>query len=49
MDSPGAQYFDGIEGATTFATKRKGGIAGIVADDAERTVEFRLEEPRGDF
>jgi peptide/nickel transport system substrate-binding protein len=49
LDSPGVGFFGGIVGADRFATTRKGHIAGIVANDAKRTITIHLTEPRGDF
>ncbi len=49
IDSPGVGFFTGIAGAEQFAKTKKGGISGIVTDDAKRTVEIKLTSPRGDF
>jgi peptide/nickel transport system substrate-binding protein len=49
MDSPGVGYYTGIVGANEFAKTKKGDIKGIVTNDAARTVEFKLAQPRGDF
>jgi peptide/nickel transport system substrate-binding protein len=49
INSPGGGFFMGIDGAEKFATTKKGDIAGIVTDDAERSVEIRLTQPQGDF
>ena len=49
VDSPGVGFFSQIVGAEQFADTKKGGISGIVTDDAARTVEIRLTQPRGDF
>ena len=49
IDSPGAGFFTGIEGAAEFAETEQGGIPGIVTDDAERSIEISLVEPQGDF
>jgi peptide/nickel transport system substrate-binding protein len=49
VDSPGVGFFDQIQGADTFAKTKKGGISGIIANDANRTVEIKLTSPRGDF
>jgi peptide/nickel transport system substrate-binding protein len=49
VDSPGVGFFDQIVGADTFSKTKKGGISGIVVNDANRTVEIKLSSPRGDF
>jgi peptide/nickel transport system substrate-binding protein len=52
MDSPGVGFFSdikGVSGDTGFATTKKGHIAGIITDDAARTIEIQLDNPRGDF
>jgi peptide/nickel transport system substrate-binding protein len=49
IDSPGVGFFSNIVGAERFAKKRSGGISGIVADDAKRTIAIRLAKPQGDF
>jgi peptide/nickel transport system substrate-binding protein len=49
VDSPGVGFFSNIVGATRFAKTRKGGISGIVADDATRGIRIRLAKPQGDF
>ena len=49
IDSPAVGFFGGIVGADSFAKTRRGGISGIVADDAARTITFRLVRSRNDF
>jgi peptide/nickel transport system substrate-binding protein len=49
VDSPGVGFFDQIVGADTFSKTKKGGISGIVTNDANRTVEIKLTSPRGDM
>jgi peptide/nickel transport system substrate-binding protein len=49
IDSPGVGFFDEIQGADAFSKTRKGGIPGIIVNDANRTVEIKLASPRGDF
>jgi peptide/nickel transport system substrate-binding protein len=49
VDSPGVGFFDQIQGADTFSKSKKGGISGIIVNDAQRTVEIKLSSPRGDF
>jgi peptide/nickel transport system substrate-binding protein len=49
VDSPGVGFFDQIVGADTFPKTKKGGISGIVTNDANRTVEIKLSSPRGDM
>ena len=49
IDSPGAGFFTGIEGAERFAETGRGDIGGIVVDDGERSIEITLVEPQGDF
>jgi peptide/nickel transport system substrate-binding protein len=49
VDSPGVGFFDQIVGADTFSKTKKGGISGIVVNDANRTIEIKLTSPRGDF
>jgi peptide/nickel transport system substrate-binding protein len=52
MDSPGVGFYSditGVGGSSGFATTKKGHISGIVANDANRTVEIKLDQPRGDF
>jgi peptide/nickel transport system substrate-binding protein len=52
MDSPGVGFYSdisGVSGSNGFATTKKGHISGIVANDANRTIEIKLDQPRGDF
>lgn len=52
MDSPGVGFYSdisGVSGDSGFATTKKGHISGITANDAKRTVEIKLDQPRGDF
>ena len=52
LDSPGVGFFtdiSGVSGPSGFAETKKGHISGIITDDANRTVEIRLDQPRGDF
>jgi peptide/nickel transport system substrate-binding protein len=49
LDSAGAPFFQNIVGAEQFAKRQKGGIRGIVADDARRRIVIRLVEPQADF
>ena len=49
MDSLGAGFYTGIEGAERYLRTKRGDISGIVTNDGERTVEIRLVEPQGDF
>jgi peptide/nickel transport system substrate-binding protein len=49
LDSPGAALFRNISGANLFAKRKKGGIPGIVVDDAQRTIVIHLRAPEGDF
>jgi peptide/nickel transport system substrate-binding protein len=52
MDSPGVGFYTditGVSGSNGYATTKKGHISGIVANDANRTVEIKLDQPRGDF
>jgi peptide/nickel transport system substrate-binding protein len=52
MDSPGVGFYSdisGVSGSSGFGTTKKGHISGIIANDANRTVEIRLDQPRGDF
>jgi peptide/nickel transport system substrate-binding protein len=52
MDSPGVGFFSdikGVSGAGGFAETKKGHITGIITDDAARTIEIQLDNPRGDF
>jgi ABC-type transport system substrate-binding protein len=49
VDSPGVGFFDQIQGADTFSKTKKGGISGIIVNDAKRTIEIKLSSPRGDM
>ena len=49
IDSGGLAFFTGIKGADAYAKTRKGGISGIVADDAKGTITFHLTQPDGTF
>lgn len=49
MGSPGASLFLGIEGAQRVLAGRDERLRGVVVDEAERTVEFRLRRPQPEF
>lgn len=49
LDSVGSGLFRNIVGARGFATRRKGGIPGIVVDDKAGTIVIHLRAPEGDF
>jgi peptide/nickel transport system substrate-binding protein len=49
IDSGGLAFFTGIQGANAYAKTRKGGISGIVANDARGTITFHLTQPDGTF
>jgi peptide/nickel transport system substrate-binding protein len=52
MDSPGVGFYSditGVSGSNGYAATKKGHISGIIANDANRTVEIKLDSPRGDF
>ncbi len=52
MDSPGVGFYSdisGVSGSNGYATTKKGHISGITTNDANRTVEIKLDSPRGDF
>ena len=52
MDSPGVGFFSaisGVSGAKGFATTKKGHISGIITNDANRTIELKLDHPEGDI
>ena len=52
MDSPGVGFFSaisGVSGANGFATTKKGHITGIITNDANRTIELKLDHPEGDI
>ncbi len=49
INSNGQSFYSVIQGADRFAKTKQGGITGIAADDATRTIVIRLTAPRGDF
>ena len=49
VDSGGVGFYTGITGAAAYGKSRKGGISGIVANDARRTITFHLTERDGTF
>jgi peptide/nickel transport system substrate-binding protein len=49
INSGGVGFYGGIVGADSYASTRKGGISGIVADDQTRTITFHLTQPDGTF
>ncbi len=49
IDSGGVGFYTGIVGAQAYAKTRKGGITGIVANDATHTITFHLTTPDGTF
>ena len=49
IDSGGVGFYTGIVGANQYAKTRKGGISGIVANDAAHTITFHLTAPDGTF
>jgi peptide/nickel transport system substrate-binding protein len=49
INSPGIGFFSNIVGAAKFAKTRRGGISGIVTDDATRRITIHLAKPQGDF
>jgi peptide/nickel transport system substrate-binding protein len=49
MNSPGTGFYTDIVGAEKFAATKKGGIPGIVTDDATGKIEIHLVEPRSTF
>ena len=50
QDSQGAGLgYTTIEGGAEFLESKKGGVSGIVTDDAARTIKITLSEPRGAF
>jgi len=49
VNSPGSTFYTGIVGAEQFAKTRKGGIAGIEADDASGRIVIHLNRPSGTF
>jgi peptide/nickel transport system substrate-binding protein len=52
MDSPGVGFFSsikGVSGPNGFAATKKGHISGIITNDANRTIEIKLDHPEGDI
>jgi peptide/nickel transport system substrate-binding protein len=52
MDSPGVGFFSsikGVSGANGYAATKKGHISGIITNDANRTIELKLDHPEGDI
>jgi peptide/nickel transport system substrate-binding protein len=49
LDSAGAGLFRNIVGAAQFARRQRGGIPGIVVDDATGRIVIHLAAPEGDF
>src|SRR5215210_1199917 len=50
QDSQGAGLgYTTIKGAADYLESKKGGVPGIVTDDAKRTIKITLSEPRGAF
>ncbi len=49
MNSPGSGFFTHIVGAEQFEKTKKGGIPGIVSDDATGKIVIHLLEPRSTF
>ncbi len=49
IDSGGVSFYTGIKGAAQYEKTKKGGISGIVADDAKRTITFHLTQRDGTF
>jgi peptide/nickel transport system substrate-binding protein len=52
MDSPGVGFFSaikGVSGANGYAATKKGHISGIITNDANRTIEIKLDHPEGDI
>src|SRR5829696_2821514 len=50
QDSQGAGLgYTSIKGGADFLETKKGGVSGIVTDNAKRTIEITLAEPRGAF
>lgn len=52
MDSPGVGFFSsiqGVSGPNGYATTKKGHISGIITNDANRTIEIKLDHPEGDI
>ena len=49
LGSAGAAFFRNIVGAGKFAKRQKGGIRGIVVDNATGSIVIRLVQPQADF
>ena len=50
QDSQGAGLgYTTIKGGADYLESKKGGVPGIVADDAKGTIKITLSEPRGAF
>jgi peptide/nickel transport system substrate-binding protein len=49
INSGGVGFYTGIVGANRYAKTRKGGISGIVANDAAGTITFHLTQRDGTF
>ena len=49
ISSGGVGFYTGIVGANAYAKTKKGGIKGIVANDAAHTITFHLTAPDGTF
>lgn len=49
LNSAGTSFYMNIEGAERFAETKKGGIAGIEADDGSGRIVIHLREPDGSF
>jgi peptide/nickel transport system substrate-binding protein len=49
INSGGVSFYTGIAGANAYAKTKKGGISGIVANDATGTLTFHLTTPDGTF
>jgi len=49
LNSAGSSFYTGIVGAEHFAKTKRGGLAGIVTDDASGKIVIHLTEPSGTF
>ena len=49
VNSPGVGYYTGIAGAARYEKTKKGGISGIVANDAKHTIVIHLTTRDGTF
>jgi peptide/nickel transport system substrate-binding protein len=49
VNSPGVGYYNEIVGAARYEKTKKGGISGIVANDAKHTIVFHLATRDGTF